>query len=205
MRAAELSDTEWHTYSYGFGPGFGKLLPANAASIWVGAILNSAGGVSGNRTYEVTNRQLKATDESARTTPQRVFWVETSGGITWTYTSSAWGDHYGSATGTANIGQGPFSWIFSLGGDWVDTANENIYYRIELTNESTGAVSYLPDADGHHRFLYVDNNRLEEFTMHGVSSVAPGAYTAQLQERIGDGGAYRWNGDAYGDMVFQIF
>jgi hypothetical protein len=60
VKALELTDTDWHTYSARFGAGTQRPLPTAARYMSVGAILNNDNDEPGNRIYEVAGLGIRS-------------------------------------------------------------------------------------------------------------------------------------------------
>jgi hypothetical protein len=89
----------------------------------------------------------------------------------------------------------------SITGDYVDTTERAIYYRLAVQNQSTLAVSYFPNTTGWIKYMYITNNRLDGHGYHGImSSLTPGAsYKCQLEVNPNSSSPYTWN-SAYGTL-----
>jgi hypothetical protein len=120
-------------------------------------------------------------------------------------TSGAGWTNFTGASGTASIIIGrPIVWIGSIAGHYVDVNDDYPNFRFAFTNNANGNITYIPDTSGIRKYIYISNNRLEEVTLTGVSSIPKGTYTVQLQINKTTSATYNWNG-TYGEVSLVIW
>jgi hypothetical protein len=88
-------------------------------------------------------------------------------------------------------------------GDYTDTTDRVVLFRLAVKNERTNVVTYFPSSSGWIKYMYINNNRLDGHGFHGImSNLTPGdSYTGELQVNGNHSSSYyRWN-SAYGTLT----